>query len=272
MNCTRLTQVLDGYLDGELDRATGEEIEQHLAHCPACTDARRKREALRKAIGEQAPRFSAPASLKQTVQRSLAHPRSNAAFSAAGGAAGGASGRSARGVRIHGRPTWLQAAALMVVVALVGVGAGYRLALPLPDSSLAEQVVASHVASLSDAHRLTEVTSLDRHQVKPWFQGKLDFSPVVRDLSVEGFALLGARLDHVGDRQSAAIVYRARNHTVNLFVWRARSNEPGAFAMSSVRGFGVATWSDGGLRFAAVSDAEPRELERFARLVQSPQS
>ena len=268
MNCTRLTQVLDGYLDGELDRATGEEIEQHLAQCPACTAARREREALQNAIRAQAPHFSAPAALKQTVHRSLAHPRSSAVFSAAGGA----SGRPARGVRIHAGPTWLQAAALMMVVLLVGVGAGYRLALPLPDSSLAEQVVASHVASLGDAHRLTEVTSLDRHQVKPWFQGKIDFSPVVRDLSVEGFELLGARLDHVGDRQAAAIVYRARNHTVSLFVWRARSNEPGTFAMSSVRGFGVATWSDGGLRFAAVSDAEPRELERFARLVQSPQS
>jgi anti-sigma factor RsiW len=268
MNCMRLTQVLDGYLDGELDRATGEEIEEHLAHCPACTTARSEREALRQLVRAEAPRFSAPASLKQTVQQSLAHPRNSAVFSAAGGAAGGV----ARGMRIARGPTWLQAAALMMVVALLGVGAGYRLALPLPDSSLAEHVVASHIASLSDAHRLTEVSSLDRHQVKPWFQGKLDFSPVVRDLSADGFALLGARLDHVGDRQAAAIVYRLRNHTVNLFVWRARNNEAEAFALSSVRGFGVATWSGGGLGFAAVSDAEPRELERFARLVQSPQS
>ena len=267
MNCTRLTQVLDGYLDGELDRATGEEIEQHLANCPACTAARREREALRNAIRAQAPRFSAPASLKQTVHRSLARPRSSAVVSAAGGATGGL----AHGIGIRRGPTWLQAAALMMVLLLAGVGAGYRLALPLPDNSLAEQVVASHVASLSDARRLTEVSSLDRHQVKPWFQGKVDFSPVVHDLSAEGFELLGARLDHVGDRQAAAIVYRARKHTVNLFVWRARSNEPGAFEMSVLRGFGIATWSDGGLRFAAVSDAEPRELERFARLVQSPQ-
>jgi anti-sigma factor RsiW len=267
VNCARLTQVLDGYLDGELDRATGVEIEQHLAQCPACTAARREREALREAVRAHAPRFSAPASLKQAVQRSLAQPGSSAAFSAAG-----AAHAVARGTRVHAGPTWLQAAALMMVLLLIGVGAGYRLALPLPESSLAEQVVASHVASLSDARRLTDVSSLDMHQVKPWFQGKVDFSPVVRDLSAEGFELLGARLDHVGDRQAAAIVYRVRKHTVNLFVWRAQSNEPGAFAMSTLRGFGIATWSDGGLRFAAVSDADARELERFARLVQAPQS
>jgi len=93
----------------------------------------------------------------------------------------------------------------------------------------------------------------------------------VHDLSGEGFALVGARLDHVANRQAVAIVYRVRNHLVNLFVWRATSNKSEALAVSTVRGFGVATWAGGGLHFGAVSDVDTDDLERFARLVQAQQ-
>lgn len=250
MNCARLAQVIDAYLDGELDRATGDEIGQHLKQCPACTARRSERDILRRRIREEAPYFAAPAALKLAVRRSIVGQAAPA------------------GVRT--RPSWLQAGALAVVTALVSAIAGYWFAVQLTDSPLREQVVASHVASLGEARRLTDVTSVDRHVVKPWFQGKVDFAPVVRDLSEEGFALLGARLDHVGDRQAVAIVYRVRSHLVNLFVWRAAGNEPEALAVTNVRGFGVATWADGGLRFGAVSDVDARELERFARLVQAP--
>ena len=138
---------------------------------------------------------------------------------------------------------------------------------PQLESSPAEQVVASHVASLGPARRLVEVASTDRHVVKPWFQGKVDFAPVVRDLSAEGYALLGGRLDHVAEGQAVAIVYKVREHVVSLFVWRAANPRDEPLALSSARGFSVASWSEAGLRFAAVSDAEAREIEHFARLV-----
>ncbi len=250
MNCTRLTQVLDAYLDGELDRATGDEIERHLEQCQGCTARRSERDALRRRIRDEAPYFDAPDGLKLAVRRSIAGQAAPA--------------------RIKTRPSWLQAGALAVVTALVSAIAGYWFALQPADTPLRDQVVASHVASLGEARRLTDVTSVDRHVVKPWFQGKVDFAPVVRDLSGQGFALMGARLDHVGDRQAVAIVYRVRSHLVNLFVWRATGDQPEALAVTNVRGFGVATWADGGLRFGAVSDVDPRELERFARLVQAP--
>ncbi len=105
--------------------------------------------------------------------------------------------------------------------------------------------------------------------VKPWFQGKVVFAPAVRDLSSDGYTLLGGRLDHVAERQAVAIVYRVREHVISLFVWRATTPREEPLALSSARGFSVASWSEAGLRFAAVSDADTREIERFARLVQA---
>jgi anti-sigma factor RsiW len=156
------------------------------------------------------------------------------------------------------------------VIAATGVFAGYWIARPVPDGSLREQVVASHVASLGTARRLTEIPSGDRHAVKPWFQGKVDFAPAVRDLSAEGYVLLGGRLDHVGGGQAAAIVYRVREHVINLFVWRAGAPADEPLSVTPARGFSLATWTESGLRFAAISDTDAREIERFARLVRSP--
>ena len=252
MNCTRLAQVLDAFLDDELDRATGDDIAQHLGQCAACTARRSERDALRQQLRADVPYFQAPEALKRVVRQSIAAPR----------------GGQPRG---RARPSWLQAGALVLAAALMSAIAGYWFGRPVADDPLREQVVASHVASLSSTSRLTDVASFDRHVLKPWFQGKVDFAPVVRDLSAEGFALVGARLDHVGDHQAAAIVYRVRSHVVNLFVWRAGEGGSAPLSVWSLRGFGVATWAGEGLRFGAVSDLDPRELERFARLVQAQQ-
>jgi anti-sigma factor RsiW len=130
-------------------------------------------------------------------------------------------------------------------------------------------VVALAVAE-GRAERLVQVAASDRHVVKPWFQGSVDFAPPVRDLSAEGFALLGARLDRIGDQQAAVVVYRIRNHPIDLFVWRANGDAAAPVQPAVERGFSVATWAQQGLRFAAVSDVDARDLERFARAVQSP--
>ena len=250
MNCARLRQVLDGWLDGEIDRATSVDIEAHLKDCTACAGVKRERDALRDRVRADVGYYRAPAGLKQAVRRAVV------------------ASADAEGFRRR-RPTWLQAGALASFAACAGVLAGYLLGVPTPDNPLPEQVVASHVASLGTAARLTEVASADRHVVKPWFQGKVDFAPVVLDLSEHGYVLIGARLDHIADRQAAAVVYRVRNHLINLFAWRAGSRDEAPTALAA-RGFSVATWSDKGLRFAAVSDVDPRELERFAQLVRAP--
>lgn len=248
MNCARLKQVLDAWIDEELDHATSAEIGSHLDSCPACAALRRERDALRTRIRRGAPYHRAPAGLQSSVLRRLAATEA--------------------GKPPRQRPSWLQAAVFACAAALVSALAGYWAGRPAPDSSLREHVVASHVASLGNAGHLTEVASADRHAVKPWFQGKVDFAPTVRDLSGEGFMLLGGRLDHVADRQAAAIVYRVRNHVINLFVWRARTGDE-ALAVSAARGFNVVTWAQAGLGYAAVSDVDARDIERFAGLVRA---
>lgn len=166
--------------------------------------------------------------------------------------------------------SWLHATAFATLAAIAGLIVGYWLAQPLADYPLRDPAVASHVAALAPQRQLIEVASSDRHTVKPWFQGRIDFTPPVKDLTGEGFALLGARLDQVADKPAAAVVYRIRKHVINLFVWRASDLSPDAIATSSVRGFSVTTWAAGGLRFAAVSDVDARDLTRFAQLVGSP--
>ena len=243
MNCARLRQTLDAWLDGELDPATGAEIERHVSGCPACAGLKEGRVALTQQLRTELPRYRAPARLIHRVHEATRQARPG--------------------------PTWVQTWAAAAAIAVVSAFAGYWIGRPPPDSSLREQVVASHVASLGTARRLTEIASSDRHAVKPWFQGKVDFAPVVRDLSAEGYVLLGGRLDHVADGQAAAIVYKVREHVINLFVWRAPGPEDVPLSVAPARGFSLATWTDSGLRFAAISDTDAREIERFARLVRS---
>ena len=246
MNCARLNQVLDAWLDGELDRETSADLSRHVGACPACAASRTERISLIQTLRSAAPYYRAPAALRSRVDSALA-----------------ATGTVAASRR---RPTWLQATGLAACAALLGALITYSTLRPVPDDPLREQLIASHVASLAEPKRLIVVASEERHVVKPWFQGKVDFAPVVRDLSDQGFVLLGGRVDHVGGRQAAALVYRIRSHVINLFVWPSNTeSEP--IADLRTRGFSVSTWTEEGLRYSAVSDVDPRDLHRFATLV-----
>ena len=254
MSCTRTRQLLDAWMDDELDPSTRDEITAHFPQCVPCDALRTERERMRDAI-RALPREAAPAALVASVRRALAHET------------------EARDLRRRG-PSWWQAAAFAGCAA--ALAAALTLAwVRIPDTEApGEMAVASHVAALARARAapasLVEVAASDRHVVKPWFQGKLDFSPPVRDLAAVGFTLLGARVDRIGAHPAAVVVYRIRNHPIDLYVWSGDAQEMRSVQLASLRGFGVATWAQQGLRFAAVSDVDAADLERFARALQPP--
>lgn len=253
MNCARTRQILDAWLDHELDRATSAELAQHLDTCTLCAALRAEREALRANLKSAAPYYSAPPELRPGVKRALhaaqqqrTAPRRAASWWQVAAYAGAAAAASA-----------------LLTVWMLRVPGNAQQQQPW-----IEQAVARHISALSDPQNLIELASSDRHVVKPWFQGKLDFAPAAPDLSRHGYTLYGARLDQVEQRPAAAVIYRLRNHVISLIMTRATLDEP--LAIRTQHGFSVATWSSGGVRFAAVADTDSAEIERFAHMIQAP--
>lgn len=168
------------------------------------------------------------------------------------------------------RPTriarWLQSALLFGAGAVAAsVLMSSVLLRSTTSDALGDELAASHVRSLMAAH-LTDVTSTDRHTVKPWFAGKLDYSPPVHDLAEQGYALIGGRLDVIRARPVAALVYRDGAHLINLFVWPAGDGVPSA---PTRHGYSLAGWTQQGMQFWAVSDASPAELQNFAQALRT---
>jgi anti-sigma factor RsiW len=235
------SQLLHAYLDGELDPASSLELEARLAENPGLRAAYERLREMSAAIRDKADYHAAPAAVADRLASAL--PRSSA--------------RPAR------RWRWLQPAAAAAVAVMLGIGLGLFLARPGENESLSRELVASHVrATLSG--RLIDVASSDQHTVKPWLSARLPFSPPVTDFSGEGFPLTGARIDYVGGKPMAVLVYRRRQHTVDLFV----SPRAGKAAEGSLDkdGFNVERFSRNGMQFWAVSDLNRNELQDFARL------
>lgn len=164
---------------------------------------------------------------------------------------------------------WMNMGAAFAVGAVASVAVMLVLHGGVDEDRLAQAVIDSHVRSLMSAH-LVDVESSDRHAVKPWFSGKLDYAPPVKDLAAEGVPLAGGRLDYVGQRAVAALVYRLGRHTINVFVWPTAGDSSRQATFTVHKGFNVAHWSQDGMQFWAVSDANAQELRRVADLLARP--
>jgi len=247
VSCETLSDKLTGYLDRELDERAAGEVEAHLRQCVTCSARLERERRVRAAVQAHLKPLRAPERLRSNVRAML----------------------RAQAKRSQRRQTWLPTWAASAAALILGLAGGWQLAtwrVPRGDGSdLAAEVVASHVRSLQGAH-LTDIASSEHHNVKPWFAGKLDFSPPVPDFTTEGFPLIGGRLDYLGEKQVAALVYGRRQHVINLFIWPSRdSNAPPAGA--SRRGYQVVHGAAGGMTYWAISDLNETELSQFAQLV-----
>jgi anti-sigma factor RsiW len=246
MNCPDVRRLLHPYSDGELDVIRHVEVEEHLAQCAGCAEEEKHLRSLRTAVASASLYHRAPAKLRNRVRLGSAPvPPRRAPM---------------RWVAIAAGVLLLMGAAAMVGVLLSQARAS-------ADDRLAEWIVASHVRSLQVEH-LTDVASSDRHTVKPWFRGKLDFSPQVTDLSADGYKLSGGRLDYLADRPAAALVYQRRLHAINLFTWPAANDTEKAVRGLDRQGFHIRHWQRSGMSYWAISDLNEQELDEFVRLIQ----
>lgn len=250
MSCgDKAARLLEAYVDGQLDLVGSLEMEGHLSGCAECSRTVERHRALQSSFRDASLYFEKPKRLEgrvRSVLRAAATPAKTARRSSW---------------------RWLAAAASLPSIAILAGALMVMSRTPSDSDLLDQEIVAAHVRSLMADH-LTDVPSSDQHTVKPWFNGRLDFSPEVRDLSSAGYPLVGGRLDYLGRRSVAALVYQRRQHSINVFVWPAPDGSGVAAGETSVRGYNLVRWSRSGTSYAAVSDLNLAELREFVRDLQ----
>jgi anti-sigma factor RsiW len=245
MNCAEIRLLLHAHADGELDAANSLELERHLKNCTACTAENKSLHSLRGALRKGDLNFRAPDSLKQDLRQFVCDLREE---------------KAPRG-NLDSQWLWkfiafgATAFALLVLFLRPAGISGH--------DQLLEEAVASHVRSLQAEH-LTDVVSSDQHTVKPWFDGKLDFAPDVKDFAAQGFPLVGGRLDYLNGRSVAALVYRHNKHFINVFVWPAADALKPETEMR--RGYAIINCATNGLHYCLISDMNPADLGELAGL------
>jgi anti-sigma factor RsiW len=249
LNCEDTRLLLHANVDGELDLPKSLELEAHVKTCTACAREQLTLRTLRAAFSNSTLYYDAPGRLESRIKAAV---------------------RNARRAE-YGRGNlfpylgWAAAA----VAALLLISITVRGVLPFGSSTselTAREVIDDHLRSLTQNH-LTDVLASNQHTVKPWFDGKISFAPPVSDFTAQGFPLIGGRLDYLDNRPAAAVVYRRRQHIINLFIAPA----PHAIDTSPVSraraGYSVIEWSKSGMNYWAVSSLNPSELSQFAQLV-----
>jgi anti-sigma factor RsiW len=239
MTCDEAEILLHALIDGELDAGHAREVEDHIASCPRCSAQLAAYREISKAVAGADLRYAAPPQLRRRIEASL--PRTQA----------------------PSRRSVLRGFAMGAAASAIAATGLFAIVLRSDDEQrFLSEVVSAHLRSLQAGH-LTDVVSTDQHTVKPWFNGKLDVSPPVIDLTALGFTLIGGRLDYIDARPVGAVVYRRRSHVINLFVAQTSSAERRSATTETIQGFNIRRWSDRGLNYWAISDLAADELAEF---------
>jgi len=243
---------LSPFLDDELDPVASREVSRHLESCPECSAALARQRELGEGLRRDLEYHRAPDLLRARVLRDV-H----------------AAGRPDR-ARWAAAPQWRWLGAAAGIVAVVG-GAWMLTALPREraDDATTREAVSGHIRSLMADH-LTDVASTDQHTVKPWFNGRIDFSPPVTDFASAGYPLVGGRLDYLRGHEVAALVYLHRKHVINVFVWPVAGADGGLAPAVTQRGYHAIHGTRTGMAYWVVSDLNVEELAAFARMVTAP--
>ena len=250
MSCDRFAPLIMPFADRELGRLQALRVSRHLATCERCSAEHRAVVDLASRVRREVPRHRAPHDLVETLR---------ARFSS------GAPLRSSPSQRWRwGATGALAGSALTIAVWIAATAVLDRQA----HDDLANRLVAAHVHAVASGD-LVAVASSDRHRVKPWLSARLDYSPPVRDLAGDGFPLAGGRIDVVDDRRVATLVYRYRDHVVDVFVRPAADGSP-ASVSRSIRGFNVVSARGGAMDWIAVSDANAPTLGDLLRRLSQP--
>ena len=248
MNCEEIEALKHAYADRELDLVRTTEIEHHLSDCRACSQAYENIRALSSALKSSDLYFKAPAHLRRRIRASLPNEARSSSS------------------QPFGWWQWFKWGIPIAGTALIAFLLATSFIRASTDERLAQEVTANHVRSLMATH-LTDVTSSDQHTVKPWFDGKIDFAPPVKDLAAQGFPLMGGRLDYLQNRPVTALVYQRHKHFVNLFIWPATRSSSTTEKPAVRQGYNLIHWNESGMTFWAVSDLNPAELREFAELI-----
>jgi anti-sigma factor RsiW len=240
MTCDETEILLHALIDGELDASHARELEAHVAECASCAAKLAAYRQMSQVMATADLRYATPPLLRKRIEASLPKPQP------------APSRRSVlRGFALGSAVSAMAATGLVAIV------------LRNDDEQRIEaEIVSAHLRSLQAGH-LTDVVSTDQHTVKPWFNGKLDVSPSVIDLTAQGFTLIGGRLDYVDARPIGAVVYKRRAHVINLFVAQTSRTEHRPARMDTIQGFNIRSWSDRGLNYWAISDIGADELAEF---------
>ena len=253
MNCELSQTRLHAYFDGELDAVGAAEFEKHLNSCTECQSALASEQTLRSSIVQANLYERAPAGLRRSIVSQFPAPQMAPIRSISSPKAGW---------------RWLALAASVMFLASLAWQVRQHFVAREGQPAVVAAALDAHLRSLQQGH-LADVQSTDQHTVKPWFDGKLDFAPPVRDFAAEGFPLTGGRLDVLDGKTVAALIYGRRKHIINVFVWPAGVPETHT-QIGESHGYNWIGWQSSGFRFCAVSDVNPADLQQLQQLFSRP--